>query len=81
MEIHTDDYSPLDSYQINIVETEPSIDWEALPIAPLKQREIFIDSREKPLRDKEIIIIERNEFSLTADSSIKLGECILKIRC
>ncbi|XP_067936299.1 uncharacterized protein [Watersipora subatra] len=76
VEIPVEDESPIDSYEVKISNVEPEeFDWEKLPISPLRERKIVVESKERvvPVRDKEIIIIEREEQGITIDVALNSG--------
>ena len=79
IEIPAEDENPLDNYEVKLSNVEPQpFDWEALPISPLRSRKIVVESKERsePLRDKEIIIIERGETGMTTNTALESGKYI-----
>ena len=81
IEIPAEDENPLDNYEVKLSNVEPQpFDWEALPISPLRSRKIVVESKERsePLRDKEIIIIERGETGMTTNTALESGKYFVK---
>ena len=79
LEIQAEDESPRDSYEVKLSQSEApgEFDWDNLPISPLRRRKIVVESRatKPPTRDKEIIIIEREEPGVTVATAVELGKC------
>lgn len=78
LEIQGDDESPIDSYEVKLSNSDVpgEFDWDNLPISPLRRRRIVVESkaRNPPTRDKEIIIIEREEPAVTVATAVELGK-------